>query len=410
MKLQEIEVQGRARGVGIAPKDARRDLANAILSAPLALHAYARARLGLLGYSFVVFVIVPAFVTFLYLAIFASDEYVSEARFAVRSASETRPSAITDALTMLSSVTGVRSTSQDAFIVADYIRSRTVIEDLGGKPVLQKLYSKSSIDRISRLRADETIEDMWEYWLGKVTALIDTQSTILTLRVRAYTPQEAKELCESIVQRSEALVNEISLRSRRDALSRAETEVQLSLQRLAEIRQAMLAFRNKSSTIDPVSSAASLGETLTQLTREKILLESNRASLKGSLNENSPVIRFLTSQIESIDKQIALLRGQLTGDNKEANTISGQIASYEDLQLQSQFAEKLFEISKSGFEKARAEQDKQQLYLVNVVHPTFPEEASYPRPFTGTAIIFALCGVIWSMVCLVIASIEDHIG
>jgi len=78
--------------------------------------------------------------------------------------------------------------------------------------------------------------------------------------------------------------------------------------------------------------------------------------------------------------------------------------------LQSQFAEKLFSITQMAFEKARVEQDKQQLYLAMVVPPTLAEEASYPRPFTGAAITFALCLVIWSMLSLVVASIGDHVG
>ncbi len=406
MNMHDVSVRPEQR---VALRPAMRVLRRPA-GALVTLHRSVRDRFGWLGYSFLVAVIVPAIVTFLYLFLFASDEYVSEARFAVRSASENRPSAISDALNMLSSVTGVRSTSQDAFIVADYIRSRTVIEDLGGKATMTSLYSKPSIDWYSRLPADETFEEMWDYWRQKVRVVIDTQSNVLTLHVRAFARDDAKSLAERILQNSENLVNEISERSRRDALSRAEEEVQLSLQRLADIRQSMLAFRTRASMIDPVSSAASIGETMALLTREKIILENNRSSLRGSLDENSPVIRFMSTQIDSIDKQIDLLKAQLTGDANSTATISGQIASFEDLQLQSQFAEKLFEIAKSSFERARAEQDKQQLYLVTVVRPTQPEEATYPRPFTGTALIMAVCAVIWSMVALVIASIGDHIG
>lgn len=380
------------------------------LQAPLQLNAVLKARLGLLGHTFIIFVIFPAVACFFYLLLWASDEYVSEARFAVRAANENSPSVISDALSMLSSFTGGRSTNQDAFIVADYIRSRTIIEDLGGKQPLHDLYSKPSVDWFSRLPLNEPLEDVWAYWRTKVSAVIDTQSGVLTLKVRAFTPQEAHALAQKIVERSEALVNEISERSRKDALNRAEAEVQISLQRLAKIRAALLEFRNRSSTIDPASSAASLSETLMLLMREKLALENNRASLRGMMNEDAPTVRFLSTQIASIEQQIQAIQAKLTSQGSEDSTVSGQLADYEDLQLQNMFAEKIFTISQASFEKARAEQDKQQLYLVTVVRPTVPEEATYPRPFTGSAIVFAMCLVIWSMISLVVASISDHIG
>jgi len=353
---------------------------------------------------------VPTFVTFAYLLIFAAAEYESEARFAVRGANENRNTAIADALTMLSTAVGGRSSAQDSFIVADYIRSRTIIEDLGGKVAVERIYSKPDADWFSRLPADQSLEEVWEYWRSKISAIIDTQSNVLTLRVRAFTPADAKKIADAILQRSEQLVNDISERSRRDALSRAETEVDLALKRLASIRAVMLEFRTGSNTIDPVGSATSLSETLTALSREKIALEANREALRGVMDKNAPTVRHLSSQIDAIDQQIRILQDKLTGPAKESSAMSGQLAVYEDLQLQSQFAEKLFTISQAGFERARAEQDKQQLYLMTIVRPTMPEEATYPKPLISGGIVFALCLMLWSMVTLVAASIGDHIG
>ena len=267
----------------------------------LRLNSIARRRLGILWYSFIIAVCLPAIVYFAYLLLIASAEYEAEARFAVRAPNEGRGQAITEALASLSSMVGGRSTVQDSFIVADYIRSRTIIEDLGGKGVVENVYSRGDADWFSRLTTSQTLEDVWEYWRRKVTAVIDTQSSVITLRVRAFTPDDAKNLADRIVQRSELLVNEISERARRDALARAQTEVDIALQRLAKIRAALLEFRTGVSTIDPVGSAASLNETLVALNREKIALEGNRDSLKGVMDKDAPTLRFLASRIESIE-------------------------------------------------------------------------------------------------------------
>ena len=366
-------------------------------------------RLGLFGISFLICVVFPTLLSFFYVALIGAEQFESEARFAVRSP-DTKPSPATDALAMLSTFAGVKSTTQDAFIVADYVRSRTIIEDLGGKHFVQTIYARKEADWLSRLKSDASLEDILHYWRSNIQVSIDTQSNIVTLRVLTFRPEDSKTLAEQIIKRSEMLVNEISMRSRRDAYARSEYEVQIALKRLATLRAALLSFRNRANTIDPVASATSIGETLTLLTREKIALEGSRSSLLASLDKNAPTVRFLATQIESLDEQIAKLQSRLTSHVKGLESFAGQLADYEDLKLQNQFAEKLLEIAQGGLERARREQEQQQLYLVTIVQPTLPEEAKYPRPFTGPLMVFALCLVAWSMISVVIGSVNDHIG
>lgn len=370
-----------------------------------------KRRIGPLALSFLLAVMLPTVLAFLYLAIIASPQYESEARIVVRTGSAGASPSLSDTLSglgNLTALTGLKSTAQDAFIVTDYIRSRSIIDDLGGKDTAYEIFGKTEIDLLSRLRKDKSLEDILYYWRRQVTASIDTQSNVITVRALAFTPQDAKDLAERIVKKSEDLVNDISVRTRTDAYARAEQEVQRALQRLSTMRVALLSFRNTANTIDPGASAASIGETLTQLTRERVALEANRQSLRGTLNADAPSIRFLTSQIDSLNRQIDELQSRLTGRIKGLETAAAQLADFEDLKLQSMFAEKLLEIAQSSLERARREIDRQQLYLMHVVRPTMPEEARYPRLPVGTFIVFALCLVIWSMIALVVASIYDH--
>ena len=366
-------------------------------------------RVGPLVTTFIICVCLPAAISFLYLLLIASPQYESEARFAVRK-SETPMAGALDSIAMMTSLTGTKATSQDAYIVADYIRSRTLIDDLGGKATINKLYSQSHTDWLSRFSLSSSLEDALYYWRRKVTVVLDTQSSVLTLRVHAFSKNEAQNLAEEIIKRSEALVNEISVRARADSYARAEAEVQRALQRLATMRAALLSFRTSSNTIDPVQSASSISATLATLSREKIALEANKVTLLNMMAADSPSVRYITTQIDAIDNQIKSLQSRLTGHVKGLETAASQLSDYEDLKLRSMFAEKLLELSQASLERARLESEKQQLYLVTVVRPTQPEENKYPRPIIGTLLIFALCLVIWSMISLVVASIRDHMG
>jgi capsular polysaccharide transport system permease protein len=380
-------------------------IGNRVLSAHFSL----LERLGALGYSFLVFVVLPTIVGALYLLLFASHEYESEARITVRSASESGAASMADSLTMLSAFGIGKSAGQDAFVVADYIRSRAIIEDLGGRPLMHELFSRGDIDWFSRLSSRAPFEDIWKYWNRKISAVINTQSSIVTVKARAYSPAEAHRLTDMIVRRSEALVNEISERSRSDTLKRADAEVQSAMQRVGLARQNMLEFRNKSSVINPIESASSIGKTLTELIRDKLLLENSRGSLSDVIDKNAPTQRMLQVQIDSLNRQIAELQEKLTSQRTD-NVISGQISHFEELQLETQFSEKLLTIAQASYEKARMEQDKQQLYLVAVVRPSMPEKPSYPKYLTAIPMIFTVMLVLWGMVSLIIASIRDHMG
>jgi capsular polysaccharide transport system permease protein len=370
---------------------------------------YTRCRLLGLGWSsFFICVLFPTLLAGIYFGLIASDEFVAEARFVIRNANTVQTQrAIGDALAFVRMLGASSGGTQDAFVVTNYIRGRTIIADLGGKSRLVALYARPSIDWISRLNPDASFEDIWKYWGRKVTAIIDTRSSIITLSVRAYTREDANTLAKEIVVLSEKLVNDISERSRRDALTRAEAEIQDAQGRLHESRDRLLNFRNQQQLIDPAMSAASIGDTLTQLVHDKIELENDLATVAGVTSSNAPNQLLLRARITNVDKQIAELQEKLASQ-KANSALSGQLATYENLQLQVKFMERLYEIAQEAYEKARQELESQQLYVVMVVRPTMPERAVVPLRTLDTLLAFIWSFVLWSICALAVAGIRDH--
>jgi capsular polysaccharide transport system permease protein len=364
-------------------------------------------RLSRTQLSFVLCTVIPALLTAIYLAVFASNEYVAEARFAVRSLEER--SGLNDANTMLTALGVSRNATQDAFVVTNYIKSRTIIEDVGGKGLVRDIYARRNVDFLSRFKSTATLEEAWSYWRKKVRAVIDTRSGVIMLEVRAFTPHDAQRLAQLILERSELLVNQISERSRKDAVARAENEVKTAQERVQRAQGAVLEFRNKNNIINPASGAESVGKIIGELSREKLRLETELGSLNGIVSPDSPTQRLLTQRVANVDKQLGTLREKLTGSQR-MSTVSGQIAEYEDLQLQVAFSEKTYSIAQSAYEKARMDQERQQIYLMTIVKPTLPEEAMFPRPVVSSSLVFISAFVFWSAVALFMAAVRDHIG
>ncbi len=91
--------------------------------------------------SFVVFVLAPSFACAVYLAFIAADQYMAEARFAVRAAQFESTDSKTGSIQLSSSGLPVLA-GQDAYVVASYIRSQAIFADLPDSLDLRAIYSR----------------------------------------------------------------------------------------------------------------------------------------------------------------------------------------------------------------------------------------------------------------------------
>ena len=174
--------------------------------------------------SFAVFVLAPSLGCVTYLAFIASDQYMAEARFAVRAAQFKSTDSKTGSIQLSSSGLPVLA-GQDAYVVASYIRSPAIFADLPGSLDLRAIYSRPEADFWAHLDPKASLEQLSDYWRSTVSAYVDGPSGVVTVKVRAFRPEDAEALAKAIVSASEALVNRLSERARRDAMGHAEEGV-----------------------------------------------------------------------------------------------------------------------------------------------------------------------------------------
>lgn len=369
---------------------------------------------ALLFWSFSFFVFLPALLVFLYYSIFAADIYLTETKLTVQAPVDTRGDTSslgaksTTASSLLSSL-GIGSggsTGQDVLIILDYLKSRTIVADLGGGPQMRAAFDKPTVDWFTRLGDVDDIDSLWVYWKGMVTASVDTQSNILTLKVRAFSSEESVKLSNDIVGLSERLINDLSERSRRDALKRSENEVDASASRLADARTALLEFQKENNTLNPVETAKQLTSVVGALTIQKIKLESSLSSAKLGGASERPGDRYIQTQIDVIERQIAEVKASLAS-GKSDHTIAQQLKQYELLQLRTMFAEQVYSLSQASYQEARQRLERQQRYVVTIVPPIPPDKATYPQPFVNAFLVLLACFVGWSILSLIAAGVMD---
>ncbi|MBD9653002.1 hypothetical protein IB267_32055 [Ensifer sp. ENS09] len=363
---------------------------------------------GLLWRSFLCVVFMPSFFVFLYYSLWASDVYVVEAKMVVREAPGTETKDMSGgpaSLLRKIGVSGAIGSARDSMIIYDYIKSRSLIEDIGGKSVLAEVYSSPSIDWFSRLDIEKDIERIREYFRDQVTVSVDGLSNILTLRVRAYDPHDSLRLSQKIIAASERLINEISRRSRVDAEKLAKAEMEVSLGELASARSQMLEFQQRSGALDPIESAKQITALISDLTSEQLKLES-RLATAGNIGVTArPGDTFVRTRVDVLKGQIERLEALLTGNGK--HSVSESLREFELLKLQEEFAEQMYKFSRTSFEDARRRLLSQQLYLLVVVPPALPEAALYPRVVLDTSVFLLGFLVAWGIGSLLVASILD---
>jgi capsular polysaccharide transport system permease protein len=88
--------------------------------------------------------------------------------------------------------------------------------------------------------------------------------------------------------------------------------------------------------------------------------------------------------------------------------LAASIAKFEALELQRQFAEKLYTLAQADLDRARQRAVRQSVYLTVFVPPSLPEESRCPRRVAFPTLIFIGLTILWSIVVMTIASVEDH--
>ncbi|MCF1480482.1 hypothetical protein G6L63_23470 [Agrobacterium vitis] len=409
-EIQSNEIIGRVLAI-LPARLMRRPISDSNVPRIVYPSVPSTGRGGFFYYSFLLFVVIPSFATLIFSAFWASNIYVVETKMTVRQAidPETNGTSLSGTASSILSSFGLSQssgTAQDTLIVLDYLKSRAVILDVGGRDTMEKFYNRPALDWLSKLGSEIDLEALWSYWRSHVQASVDTQSNILTLKVEAYTPQDAYDLSSSILQSSENLINRISSRNRQDALNRAKEEVDRSIGQLADARSEMLAFQQKINSLDPVETAKQIMSLTSSLSLKRIELETGIASSSLSGATDRPGDRYAKTQLEVINSQIENLKGLLTAPDQPLS-VSQQLKEFEILKLRQTFAEQMYTLAHTSFEEARRKLSKQQLYVVVVVPPLLPEEALYPQPFINMALVFFACFITWSIMSLAIAAIKD---
>ncbi len=357
--------------------------------------------------SFCLFVLLPTLIGAIYFGVIASDRYVSEARYAIRTGAQAPSGGFLENVLGSAGSFGT-STREDAEIVRDYIFSHDMMEALEKRTDIRAHYGSPEVDWLTRLRADASEEDLLEYFEDRVEVVIDAESNISTLRVRAFDRETARNIAVHLLDLSERLVNEMSERITEDTLGFARRELEHTESQVRMASTELTRFRKDSLSIDPGQEATAVLGIITELETRLAGTRAELIEVKSVMKANSPKIQNLEARVAALAHQVAEERDRLA--NSHSTDLTSLIDRYQPLVLEQELAKQRYASALTSLEAAQAEAQRQQRYLIAFVAPQLPDEATEPRRAWMVATVFACALLIYAIGGLVWSAIKDHMG
>lgn len=292
-----------------------------------------------------VFVLFPTLGAGIYYFGIASNLYMSEADFIVRSEA---PSAATGLLGSLLQSTGLSRSTDDTFSVNTFMQSRDAVQLLEQHDHLRDVFNRPEADFITRFPnriSGASFEQLYKHYLNYVDVTYDSVTGVTQLRVEAYRPQDAQRIADALLAYSEDLVNQLNARAEQDSLDVARNEVATAQQNLEKIEE----------------ERAQLGQAA----------GADQSHIARS-NANSSFSRF------------------------------------DSLALERDLAEKSLASATESLEAARVRAQSQQLYIEHIVEPNLPDYPLYPQRILSFMLVTVTCFVAYGIAWLLVAGIREH--
>lgn len=367
------------------------------------LPAPLRDRLSRTSKLFLLSVVLPTLLSVVYYGLWASDVYLSESRFVVRSPEKSAASP----LGMILQGAGFARAQDDTYTVHNYVVSRDALAALEKQVAVRRAYGSDDIDIFSRFAGigfDDSFEALHQYFTGKVEVTFDASSAVSVLTVRAFSAEDAWAINEHLLAQSEALVNQLNDRGRQDLIQFAQSEVAAAEEKARRAALALSDFRDRKGVIDPEQQSAIQLQQVAALESELLATRARLDQLRKFAPEN-PQIPSLLQQEKSLRQAVAAERARVAGSS---SSLANKAAEYQRLVLDREFADQQLATALSSMESARNDAQRKQLYLDRIVQPNKPDVALEPRRLRIIAFTFVLGLIVWGILGLFVASVREH--
>jgi capsular polysaccharide transport system permease protein len=334
----------------------------------------------------------------------ASDQYLSEAEFIIRSPSKGPASPLAGLL----QGTGISKAEDDTYAVNEYLKSRDALAELVKNDDLRAVYAPQDADFLARFPSvfsrNDSLERFYDYYKDHVDVLLDTSTGVTTLTVRTFSAADSQRIASALLSAGEQLVNRLNERAMANALTDARKEVARMEARVTDVQGRIAAFRNRETLLDPTKQSMAILQGVADLQKQLSETQIFIAGLTRT-SPNSPQLVTAQRRASALQAQIDALQSKVAGSD---SSMVPRISEYDALVLQQEFADKALTSALTSLETSRADAERQHLYLERVVEPNLSDYSLYPRRGKFTAIVFATFLGLYLIGKVLVSGVREH--
>lgn len=331
----------------------------------------------------------------------ASDRFVSQSNVVLESPQIASPS-----ISVQSLFSGGGGGNGDMLLLRDYLLSVDMMKKIENELSIKAHYSDESIDFISRMKKNPTLEEFHEYYLSRTSIELDEYAQVLRLKIEAFNPEMAQKLSYFLLDKGEDYMNLMGQRLAEEQVKFLEIQVQQLNTKFIVSQNELLDYQNEYGLISPVDTVRNVEAVASAMESELAKLKANKIQLLSYQSKTSPDIIRTDSQIEALKQQIAKERSRVT--EKSGNALNKKSSEYTTLELKAKFAQDSYSLALGALENTRIEAARKLKQVSILQEPTLPEYAIEPRRLHNSAVFAILViflGLIGQMLVLII---RDH--
>ncbi len=394
---------------------------------------------GYLRISFYSFVAIPIFIVCFYYSFLASNQYTSEVRAVIRAVDlanigsgsalsssrglgspslaggqggGARISALSNSVSGgqdgLSRSNIIQTAPKEAYLIQDYVRSMSIINDL--KPIvdLQSVFQKDA-DFWARLPEQANEQEFLNYWKSHIQASVEGPAGVLIIRLRTFNAEQSRLILNKVIQASEALVNNLQKEVLAYTLRHAQLEYEKAQSNYRDAQNALMAYRAQNSIVNPYTTLQTTSQLLLVALSERTKVKSDLRFMKETMSDRAPSVKALEEKLKSLNEQIQTIQAELTGPNENQNNLAAFMVHYEALELRRILAEGILVNASGQVENSRLRLNQQKIYVEPFIGPTQMESSDYPTRLMTSLIFSVFILMVWSIHALIILAVRDQL-
>lgn len=353
---------------------------------------------------FWVTVIIPTLLSTVYFGCVASDRFISQSSFVVRSPSS---QSSLSGLGAILQGTGFSRAQDDIYTVQEYMGSRSALDELRKSLPVREFYEKKGdiFSRFNGLGLWGEEEAFYQYYRNKLNIQLDAVSGISTLSVTSFDANESRKINAALLRQGEVLINQLNDRARTDTVRYAQEMVKHAEDRVKETSQNLTDYRIKNGVFDLKAQSEVQMGLVSKLQDELIVIQTQLDQVRAVTPEN-PQIPGLEAREKSLRKEISQQLKAISGGGD--SSLSNQASDYQRVYLENQLAEQQLAAAMTSLENAKAEAERKQLYLEVISQPNHPDMAQEPKRLYNIVATLIIGLMLYGIVSLLTASVREH--